>query len=87
MTCAVGANGLLRTPMPRILASLRAPAASTRSSTPRPAAGLRVGDFWARTGPPWRGKYAADLFHPNEFGYRDWMSAFADVLGLERLVR
>ncbi len=33
------------------------------------------------------GTFPADLFHPNELGYRDWTSAFADVLGLERLVR
>jgi len=45
-----------------------------------PAAGLVVADVWARTGPPWRGKYAADGFHPGTLGYGDWAAAFADVL-------
>ncbi len=44
--------------------------------------GLRVADVWARTGPPWRGKYARDGLHPNEVGYADWAAAFADALGL-----
>ncbi len=45
-----------------------------------PAAGLVVADVWARTGPPWRGKYAADGFHPGALGYADWAAAFAAVL-------
>jgi lysophospholipase L1-like esterase len=45
-----------------------------------PAAGLVVADVWARTGPPWRGKLAADGFHPGALGYADWAAAFADVL-------
>lgn len=48
-----------------------------------PAAGLCIADVWAHTGPPWRGKYAADDFHPNDTGYADWCAAFADVLGLD----
>jgi lysophospholipase L1-like esterase len=36
-----------------------------------PAAGLRIADAWAHTGPPWQGKYAADNFHPNDTGYGD----------------
>ncbi|MDQ3898700.1 MAG: SGNH/GDSL hydrolase family protein [Actinomycetota bacterium] len=44
------------------------------------AAGLLVADVWARTGPPWRGKLAADGFHPGALGYADWAAAFADVL-------
>jgi lysophospholipase L1-like esterase len=47
-----------------------------------PAAGLLVADVWERTGPPWRGKYADDFFHPNELGYADWADALAEALGL-----
>jgi len=47
-----------------------------------PAAGLVVADVWARTGPPWHGKYAEDRFHPGALGYADWAAAFADVLHL-----
>jgi lysophospholipase L1-like esterase len=47
-----------------------------------PAAGLRVADAWAHTGPPWQGKYAADDFHPNDAGYRGWCAAFAEAIGL-----
>ena len=45
-----------------------------------PAVGLVVADVWARTGPPWHGKYAEDRFHPGALGYADWAAAFADVL-------
>ena len=45
-----------------------------------PAAGLVVADVWARTGPPWHGKYAEDRFHPGALGYADWAAAFADVI-------
>jgi lysophospholipase L1-like esterase len=47
-----------------------------------PAAGLVIADVWARTGPPWHGKYAEDRFHPGALGYADWAAAFADVLHL-----
>ena len=47
-----------------------------------PAVGLVVADVWARTGPPWHGKYAEDRFHPGALGYADWAAAFADVLHL-----
>lgn len=47
-----------------------------------PAAGVLVADVWARTGAPWRGKYAADGFHPGALGYADWAAAFAEVLGV-----
>lgn len=43
--------------------------------------GLRLVDLWSATGPPWRGKYAADWFHPNDVGYRDWAAAFIAALG------
>jgi lysophospholipase L1-like esterase len=49
--------------------------------TEAPLRGLRIADVWARTGPPWKGKFAADDFHPNEVGYRDWCDAFADAVG------
>lgn len=45
--------------------------------------GLLVADLWARTGPPYRGKYA-DLLHPNERGYRDYTAALAEAIGLPR---
>jgi lysophospholipase L1-like esterase len=45
-----------------------------------PTAGLVVADVWARTGPPWHGKYAEDRFHPGALGYADWAAGFADVL-------
>lgn len=41
---------------------------------------LRLVDLWSRTGPPWRHKYAADYFHPNDLGYTDWTVAFTDAL-------
>ena len=48
-----------------------------------PAAGLRIADAWAHTGPPWQGKYASDDFHPNDTGYRNWCAAFAEAIGLD----
>ena len=48
--------------------------------TEAPAAGLRVADVWAYTGPPWRGKFSADGFHPGALGYADWARAFAEAL-------
>ena len=41
---------------------------------------LRLVDLWAATGPPWRGKYAADWFHPNEVGYQGWAAALRAAL-------
>jgi lysophospholipase L1-like esterase len=48
-----------------------------------PEAGLHIADVWAHTGPPWRNKYAADDFHPNDAGYADWCAAFAGALRLD----
>lgn len=45
------------------------------------ARGLPVADLWARTGPPWRGKFA-DGLHPNEVGITDWVAALAEALDL-----
>lgn len=42
--------------------------------------GLVVADLWGHTGPPWSGKFAADGFHPNDAGYRDWAAAFTEAL-------
>jgi lysophospholipase L1-like esterase len=47
-----------------------------------PGRGLRVADVWERTGPPWRGRYAEDFFHPNDLGYGDWADAVAEALDL-----
>jgi lysophospholipase L1-like esterase len=46
-------------------------------------AGVRIADAWTHTGPPWQGKYAADGFHPNDAGYREWCAAFAEAIGLD----
>ena len=43
-------------------------------------AGLVVADVFARTGPPWKDKFAADHFHPADLGYADWAAAFAEVI-------
>ncbi|MGQ0805336.1 MAG: SGNH/GDSL hydrolase family protein [Actinomycetota bacterium] len=50
--------------------------------TEAPLRQLRIADVWARTGPPWKGRFAADDFHPNEIGYRDWCDAFAEAIGV-----
>lgn len=107
VTCAVGANDLLRTrsvesitaALHELLAGL--PPGAVVATLPRgireraaerlndliwaaaPARGLRVADVWAHTGPPWRGKYARDGFHPSDRGYPDWAAAFLQVLDLD----
>lgn len=107
VTCAVGANDLLRTRsvesiaagLHELLAAL--PPGAVVATLPRgireraaerlndliwagaPARGLRVADVWASTGPPWRGKYASDGFHPSDRGYADWAAAFLEVLELD----
>ena len=68
--------------MPQGLRPRRAVAANDLIRTEAPAAGLLVADVWRRTGPPWRGKFAPDGFHPAALGYADWAAAFADALGL-----
>lgn len=103
VTCAAGANDLLRTPPPVLRAAVRAliarlPPGAVIATLPQglrerraravnaliraeaPAAGLRVADVWAHTGPPWRGRFASDWFHPNEVGYAAWADAFAAVI-------
>jgi lysophospholipase L1-like esterase len=68
--------------IPQGLRPQKAVAVSDLIRTEAPAAGLVVADVWARTGPPWRGKFAEDNFHPGVAGYADWAAAFADALGL-----
>lgn len=46
-----------------------------------PVLGLRVAETAGAITPPWRGKLASDLFHPNDVGYAAWASAFAAALG------
>ena len=66
--------------LPQGLGSERTEAVNRLIRAEAPAAGLVVADVWARTGPPWHGKYAEDRFHPGALGYADWAAAFADVL-------
>ncbi|MGI8809592.1 MAG: SGNH/GDSL hydrolase family protein [Acidimicrobiales bacterium] len=66
--------------LPQGLGPARTEAANRVIREEAPAAGLVVADVWARTGPPWRGKYAADGFHPGVLGYADWAAAFAEAL-------
>ena len=66
--------------LPQGLGPERTQAANRLIWAEAPAAGLLVADVWARTGPPWHGKYAEDRFHPGALGYADWAAAFADVL-------
>jgi lysophospholipase L1-like esterase len=106
VTCAVGANDVIRFGFRRVTAGIRAliralPHGAVIATVPQglfpgrsrelneiirteaPAAGLRVADTWAYTGAPWQGKYAADDFHPNDTGYRDWCAAFAAAIGID----
>lgn len=73
------ARAILAT-LPQGLHTLRTEAANQVIRSEAPAAGLVVADVWARTGPPWGGKFAEDGFHPGARGYADWASAFADAL-------
>ncbi len=66
--------------VPQGLRPARAAAVNDLIRSEAPAAGLAVADVWAHTGPPWRGKFAADNFHPGALGYADWARAFAEAL-------
>lgn len=73
-------EGAIIATLPQGLSRARTEAANRLVREEAPAAGLIVADVWARTGPPWRGKFAADGFHPGVRGYADWAAAFAAVL-------
>lgn len=66
--------------IPQGLSTVRTEAANRLIRAEAPTVGLVVADVWARTGPPWHGKLAADGFHPGLLGYADWAAAFSDVL-------
>ena len=68
--------------MPRGLGERRSEALNATIRREAPARGLVIADVWVHTGAPWRGKLAADGFHPSEMGYEDWTAAFAEALGL-----
>ena len=76
---ALPAGAVLAT-IPQGLRPRKASAVNDVIRTEAPPAGLRVADVWARTGRPWRGKFAQDNFHPSVAGYADWAAAFAQVL-------
>ncbi|MGH9277172.1 MAG: SGNH/GDSL hydrolase family protein [Acidimicrobiales bacterium] len=75
-------DGSVVATLPQGIKPQKAMAANDVIRAEAPATGLRVADVWARTGPPWRGKFAADRFHPGALGYTDWSEAFALALGL-----
>jgi lysophospholipase L1-like esterase len=68
--------------MPQGLGRRRAGRVNELVRAEAPGLGLRVADLWPRTGPPWRGRYADDGFHPNEVGYAAWTAALAEALDL-----
>lgn len=73
-------DGSLIATLPQGLSRARTEAVNRVIREEAPAAGLAVADVWARTGPPWHGKYASDGFHPGALGYADWAAAFAEAL-------
>ncbi len=75
-------DGAVIATLPQGLGRPRTEAANRVVRESATAAGLIVADVWARSGPPWRGKFAADGFHPGALGYADWAAAFAAVLDL-----
>ncbi len=106
VTCAVGANDVIRFGFRRVADALRdlmraLPPRAVMATIPQgllpgrthelneiirseaTTAGVRIADAWTHTGPPWQGKYAADGFHPNDAGYREWCAAFAEAIGLD----
>ncbi len=81
LLAALPAGAVVAT-LPQGLRSRRARALNHLIGTEGPRRGLVVAEVWARTGPPWQGKYGSDHFHPNDAGHADWADAFADALGL-----
>jgi acyl-CoA thioesterase I len=105
VTCAVGANDLLRRSqaeledglrrlaahlpggsllanLPQGLSRRRSEAANALVEKLVESHGLVLVDLSRHTAPPWKGKFAADHFHPNDTGYRDWVDAFCEALDL-----
>jgi acyl-CoA thioesterase-1 len=80
-------SGAVIATMPQGLRPRRALVVNEMIRAEAPAAGLRVADVWRHTGPPWRGKFASDGFHPAALGYADWAAAFAEALGLTTTVK
>ncbi len=75
-------EGAVIATLPQGLRPQKAEAVNAVIRSEAPVAGLLVADVWARTGAPWRGKFAVDNFHPGTLGYADWAAAFAEALGL-----
>ncbi len=75
-------KGAVIATIPQGLRPRKAVAANAVIEAEATRAGLRVADVWAHTGPPWRGKFAEDNFHPAAPGYADWAAAFAEALSL-----
>ena len=72
------------TTLPQGLGRRRAGIANDLVRTLGPQRGLEVADLWATTGPPWRGKYAEDMFHPNALGYGHWVDAILGTIRPDR---
>lgn len=68
------------TTLPQGLGRRRAAIANDIVRTHAPRRGIEVADLWATTGPPWQGKYAEDMFHPNDIGYGHWADAIFPAL-------
>lgn len=77
-------SGALLATLPQGMSRARAEEVNGVIRSAATVRGLVIVDLWERTGPPWKDKYAGDMFHPNDRGYGDWVSAFCDALGLER---
>jgi len=73
--------GALVATLPRGLKEDKARVANALLRERAAARGLLLADLWARTGPPWRGKFAHRL-HPNAVGLTDWVQAVREALGL-----
>lgn len=68
--------------LPRGLRGQRAEVANDLIRAGAATHDLVVVDLWDHTGPPWRGQFAADMFHPNDLGYTRWTAAFCEALEL-----
>jgi lysophospholipase L1-like esterase len=73
--------GALLANLPRGLRERHAAAVNRVVEAAVAAHDLRLVDLWATTGPPWRGRFSADRFHPNDLGYAAWAAAFLAALG------